>query len=347
MLLMKIRITEPAAVSPINSGGERRATSAICTPFQPDTAMPATAASSNKPHSGQAERQAEQDGRDAPSQRASASVIVLDTTWSAIHPKNAAEHAGRLHHREHQAGGGERHGRARRQDRSPRRSPRRPAESPTTRRPRTPARGGCRATASAAAPAMSVSRKLTSRCCDPCSRGGSMRDWNGQVSSVAAMQTAATTTAASRQPIASISGGMARPPSTPPSGTPACLIENTRLRCAGGVKRCQHLAAGRIGGAVGQADAGAGEQRQRDATGRGNSNRRGGADQQAPLQRAHAAHAAHHADAGGEHEQRADDVGGGEIADPALVPAELRHERRAGDRHQPAETSPTRSAERE
>ena len=64
-----------------------------------------------------------------------------------------------------------------------------------------------------------------------------MRDWNGQVSKVAAMQTAATTTAASRQPIASISGGMARPPRTPPSGTPACLIENTRLRCAGGVSR--------------------------------------------------------------------------------------------------------------
>ena len=52
------------------------------------------------------------------------------------------------------------------------------------------------------------------------------------------MQTTATTTAANRQPVASISGGSSRPPSTPPSGTPACLIENTRLRCARGVNRC-------------------------------------------------------------------------------------------------------------
>ena len=64
-----------------------------------------------------------------------------------------------------------------------------------------------------------------------------MRDWNGHVSSVTPIQANATTTAASRQPIASISGGSARPPIMPPSGTPACLTENIRLRCRGGVKR--------------------------------------------------------------------------------------------------------------
>ena len=54
MLDKKIRMTAPAADSAISSGCERRATSAICTPFQPDTAMPAKAASSKKAQSGQA-----------------------------------------------------------------------------------------------------------------------------------------------------------------------------------------------------------------------------------------------------------------------------------------------------
>ena len=48
-----MRMTEPAADSAISSGDERRATSAICTPFQPDTAMPANADSSRNAHSGQ------------------------------------------------------------------------------------------------------------------------------------------------------------------------------------------------------------------------------------------------------------------------------------------------------
>jgi hypothetical protein len=53
MLLMNTRMTAPAAHSPISSGGERRATSAICTPFQPDTEKPATAARAMKAHPGQ------------------------------------------------------------------------------------------------------------------------------------------------------------------------------------------------------------------------------------------------------------------------------------------------------
>ena len=65
-----------------------------------------------------------------------------------------------------------------------------------------------------------------------------MRARNGQVSAVTANAAAAAITNAMRQPTASISGGMARPAITPPSGTPACLMENTKLRCAGGVKRC-------------------------------------------------------------------------------------------------------------
>ena len=65
-----------------------------------------------------------------------------------------------------------------------------------------------------------------------------MRERNGPVSAVAAISTPAATISAMRQPNASTSTGMARPAITPPSGTPACLIENTKLRCAGGVNRC-------------------------------------------------------------------------------------------------------------
>ena len=53
MLDMKMRMTAPAADSAISSGDERRATSAICTPFQPETAMPANADRSRNAHSGQ------------------------------------------------------------------------------------------------------------------------------------------------------------------------------------------------------------------------------------------------------------------------------------------------------
>src|SRR6187402_1644866 len=53
MLDMKMRMTEPAADSAMSSGEQRRATSAICTPFQPDTAIPANADSSRNAHSGQ------------------------------------------------------------------------------------------------------------------------------------------------------------------------------------------------------------------------------------------------------------------------------------------------------
>src|SRR5918995_5976020 len=53
MLDMKMRITAPAADSAISSGEERRATSAICTPFQPDTAIPAKADSRRNAQSGQ------------------------------------------------------------------------------------------------------------------------------------------------------------------------------------------------------------------------------------------------------------------------------------------------------
>src|SRR5204862_447000 len=70
-----------------NSGGERRATSAIWTPFQPDTAMPAKAARTTKLHNGQADvlkpsRMVEA----AEPRELIAKVVVLDATWSAIHP---------------------------------------------------------------------------------------------------------------------------------------------------------------------------------------------------------------------------------------------------------------------
>ena len=70
------------------------------------------------------------------------------------------------------------------------------------------------------------------------SRGGSIRDRSGSVAAVMAASAAAAAISAMRQPQASTSHGMASPATTPPSGTPACLIENTTLRWAGGVKRC-------------------------------------------------------------------------------------------------------------
>jgi hypothetical protein len=65
-----------------------------------------------------------------------------------------------------------------------------------------------------------------------------MRDRNGSVSATARIDPIAATTSAHRQPNEFTSGGIVKPATTPPSGTPACLIENTKLRCAGGVKRC-------------------------------------------------------------------------------------------------------------
>ena len=65
-----------------------------------------------------------------------------------------------------------------------------------------------------------------------------MRDWNGHIASVTAAIATAAAASAVRQPNASTSGGTANPAMTPPSGMPACLIENTTLRRASGVKRC-------------------------------------------------------------------------------------------------------------
>src|SRR6187431_595886 len=87
MLDMKMRMTEPAADSAINSGDERRATSAICTPFQPDTAMPANADSNRNAQSGQSgELSASAMVEIAELNDASISVAGPDATRSAMKP---------------------------------------------------------------------------------------------------------------------------------------------------------------------------------------------------------------------------------------------------------------------
>jgi len=49
----------------------------------------------------------------------------------------------------------------------------------------------------------------------------------------------ATARMAPRQPSAAAANGKAKPASTPPNGTPACLMENNKLRCCGGARRCK------------------------------------------------------------------------------------------------------------
>lgn len=53
MLVRLIRMLDPVAVSEIMWGGERRAISAICTPFQLAADPPATKAKTTTVHSGQ------------------------------------------------------------------------------------------------------------------------------------------------------------------------------------------------------------------------------------------------------------------------------------------------------
>ena len=184
MLDMKIRMTEPAAVSAISSGDERRATSAICTPFQPDTAMPANADSSRNAHSGQ-----------SGALSASAMVEIAEPTEAIVSVVGArrdvvgdpaqharGRHAGRLHHREHQARRAERQ--AERNHEIGRREgdPAGLRDRQQAADPRDAPQPARRATASATAPRCRSSRKLTSRAATARSRGGSMRDRNGQVS---------------------------------------------------------------------------------------------------------------------------------------------------------------------
>src|SRR5690606_31473391 len=87
MLLMKTKMTEPAAVSPTSSGGVRRATSATITPFQPDTNSPPNAATTTSAHTGQPLwLKPSSTVVAAEPSAATVSVAVLDTARSAIHP---------------------------------------------------------------------------------------------------------------------------------------------------------------------------------------------------------------------------------------------------------------------
>src|SRR5690606_16860312 len=59
-----------------------------------------------------------------------------------------------------------------------------------------------------------------------------------QVSIVGSNTASAQTNRAVRQPASTTTRGTNSPAIMPPSGTPACLMENTRLRIPGGENRC-------------------------------------------------------------------------------------------------------------
>ncbi len=82
------------------------------------------------------------------------------------------------------------------------------------------------------------------------SRGASTRSRNGCTAATITAPIPAARTIATSTPNTSVVHGRSRPASTPPSGTPACLTENNRLRCRGGAKRCSTSVPAEDGGPI-------------------------------------------------------------------------------------------------